>query len=113
MISDSRSQSSVGSNPEAQLQSNLSHLTDAQLHNLSNPVFIKFLMSQRNQSDLSSVGGFSNVETGSQVIVYEVPDVTEEPVRQGSQTCGSQVIAYQVLYVTKKPSRLVFCWKVL
>lgn len=30
-----------------------------------NPVFMKFLMSQR-QSDLSSVGGFSNVETGSQ-----------------------------------------------
>ena len=87
MISDSRSQSSVGSQAEAQFQSSLSHLTDAQLHNLSNPVFIKFLMSQRNQSDMSSVGGFSNVETGSQVIVSQVSCIANKPVRyqlQGS-----------------------------
>ena len=68
-VSDSRSQSSLGSQHETLPHSALSHLTDAQLHNFNNPLFIKFLMSQRNPSDLSSVGGFSNVETGSQVIL--------------------------------------------
>ena len=43
----------------------------------SNPLFMKFLMSQR-QSDLSSVGGFSNVESGSQ------PDVDNSSQRRNS-----------------------------
>ncbi|XP_053405963.1 zinc finger protein 106-like [Mercenaria mercenaria] len=54
----------------------LSGLTREQL---DNPVLVKFLMSQR-QSDLSSVGGYSNVESGSQ------PDSERNPQRRGSLT---------------------------
>lgn len=46
---------------------------------LDNPVLMKFLMSQR-QSDLSSVGGFSNVESGSQ------PESEVYPQRRSSLT---------------------------
>ncbi|XP_060594264.1 uncharacterized protein LOC132748670 [Ruditapes philippinarum] len=54
----------------------LSSLTREQL---DNPVLVKFLMSQR-QSDLSSVGGYSNVESGSQ------PDSERNPERRSSLT---------------------------
>ncbi|WAR19246.1 ZN106-like protein [Mya arenaria] len=43
-----------------------------------NPVFMKFLMSR--QSDVSSIGGFSNVESGSQ------PDSDVQAQRRGSFT---------------------------
>lgn len=74
LLEESRSSSACShSTPTAGL---LGSLTQMQLEN---PVLLKFLMSQR-QSDLSSVGGYSNVESGSQ------PDSERNPQRRGSFT---------------------------